>query len=41
MAKLLEIALVTFRFACNAHQPTVMDDLVREVDPAILRDDLH
>ena len=41
VAELLEVAEVAFGLAGNAHLAPVVDDLVGEVDPAVLRDDLH
>jgi len=41
MAKLLQVAVVAFGFSRVANLAAVMDDLVGEVDPAVLRDDFH
>jgi len=41
MAQLLQVALVALRLARNAYLPAVVDDLVREVNPPILRYHLH
>ena len=41
MAKLLEIALIAFGFAGDADLAAVVDDLVGEIDPAVLGDNLH
>ena len=41
MAELLEVAAVALGFARVADLASVVDELVREGDPAILRENLH
>ena len=41
VAELLEVAFVALGLAGFAHLAAVMDELVGEGDPAILRNDLH
>lgn len=41
VAELFEVAAVAFRFAGFADLAAVVNNLVGEVDPAVLRDDLH
>jgi len=41
VTELFEVALVAFGFACDADLAAVVDDLVGEVDPAVLGNYLH
>lgn len=41
VAKLLQVAAVTFGFACDADLAAVMDQLMAEGDPSILGDDCY
>lgn len=41
MAELLQVAAIAFGLAGFAHLAAVVDELVREIDPAALRDDPH
>src|SRR5580704_7299222 len=41
VAKLLQVAAIALGLACEADLAAVVNDLVAEIDPAVLRQDAH